>query len=115
MKKFAYLLTIISALLIPRAYALTEAQAEDIAGLTAVYIFLKNDCGYSQIPNAKIEQTIAMFARNNQWDLSNYNAELMFKLNKESYYDLKGINIPSDLKCDALARNTLGISSQKNK
>ena len=28
------------------SYALNESEAEDMADLTAVFVFLKNDCGY---------------------------------------------------------------------
>ena len=32
--------------------ALNESEAEDLADLTAVFIYLKNDCGYNDLPNA---------------------------------------------------------------
>ena len=31
--------------------ALSESEAEDLADLTAVFVFLKNDCGYQSLPN----------------------------------------------------------------
>ena len=33
------------------SYALSESEAEDMADLTAVFVFLKNDCGYNNLPN----------------------------------------------------------------
>jgi len=33
------------------SYALSESEAEDMADLTAVFVFLKNDCGYQNLPN----------------------------------------------------------------
>ena len=36
------------------SFALDESQAEDMADLTAVFIYLKNDCGYQDIPDAQI-------------------------------------------------------------
>ena len=30
------------------SYALSESEAEDMADLTAVFVFLKNDCGYQK-------------------------------------------------------------------
>ncbi len=35
------------------SYALSESEAEDMADLTAVFVFLKNDCGYQNLPNGK--------------------------------------------------------------
>lgn len=45
----------------------------------------------------------------NKWDLSNYNAEKMTVLNKESYSDLKGIPLTTEFKCQSLARDSLGL------
>lgn len=36
------------------SYALSESEAEDMADLTAVFVFLKNDCGYQNLPNTQI-------------------------------------------------------------
>ena len=54
--------------------ALNESEAEDLADLTAVFIYLKNDCGYNDLPNAQIKRAIVYFAQQNRWDLSNYNS-----------------------------------------
>ena len=35
------------------SYALSESEAEDMADLTAVFVFLKNDCGYQNLPNTR--------------------------------------------------------------
>lgn len=35
------------------SYALSESEAEDMADLTAVFVFLKNDCGYNNLPNGR--------------------------------------------------------------
>ncbi|MDI5754501.1 hypothetical protein MJL79_30585, partial [Salmonella enterica subsp. enterica serovar Montevideo] len=40
------------------SYALTESEAEDMADLTAVFVFLKNDCGYQNLPNSQIRRAL---------------------------------------------------------
>ncbi len=72
------------------SYALSESEAEDMADLTAVVVFLKKDCGY-------------------QWDLSNYDSYNMKALGEDSYRDLSGINLPTAKKCKALARDSLSL------
>ncbi|WP_434527122.1 YacC family pilotin-like protein [Photorhabdus asymbiotica] len=89
--------------------ALTEDEAEDLADLTAVFIYLKYDCGYSQIPDREIKRAIIYFAQRNKWDLNNYNSQLMNTLNEESYQDLKGIYLSNAIKCHALARDSLSL------
>ncbi|OTA21942.1 bacterial chaperone lipo family protein [Xenorhabdus beddingii] len=91
------------------AKALSESEAEDLADLTAVYIYLKYDCGYSQIPDREIRRTIIYFAQRQKWDLSNYDGQLMEELNQLSYNDLKGINLPYEVKCRSLARRSLSL------
>lgn len=91
------------------AKALSTNEAEDLADLTAVFIYLKYDCGYSQIPDREIERAIVYFAKSNKWDLENYNSDKMSKLNKESYDDLKGIPLTQEFKCQSLARDSLGL------
>ncbi|CDL82098.1 YacC family pilotin-like protein [Xenorhabdus szentirmaii] len=91
------------------AKALSENEAEDLADLTAVYIFLKYDCGYTQIPDREIRRTIIYFAQRNKWDLNNYDSQLMEELNQLGYNDLKGINLPHEVKCRSLARRSLSL------
>ncbi|MTB66608.1 hypothetical protein GKR48_07185 [Providencia sp. wls1943] len=91
------------------AKALSTNEAEDLADLTAVFIYLKYDCGYSQIPDREIERAIVYFAKSNKWDLGNYNSDKMSKLNKESYDDLKSIPLTQEFKCQSLARDSLGL------
>ena len=79
------------------SYALSESEAEDMADLTAVFVFLKNDCGYQNLPNGQIRRALVFFAQQNQWDLSNYDR------------DLSGIGIPVAKKCKALARDSLSL------
>ena len=79
--------------------ALNESEAEDLADLTAVFIYLKNDCGYNDLPNAQIKRAIVYFAQQNRWDLSNYNSFNMKALGEDSYRDLSGIAIPTPKKC----------------
>ena len=31
------------------SFALSESEAEDLADLTAVFVYLKNDCGYQDL------------------------------------------------------------------
>ncbi|MDU2478581.1 MAG: hypothetical protein E7D34_08665 [Klebsiella sp.] len=71
------------------SYALSESEAEDMADLTAVFVFLKNDCGYQNLPN--------------------YDSYNMKALGEDSYRDLSGINIPTAKKCKALARDSLSL------
>ncbi len=66
-----------------------------MADLTAVFVFLKNDCGYQNLPNTQIRRALVFFAQQNQWDLSNYDSYNMKALGEDSYRDLSGINIPT--------------------
>ena len=91
------------------SYALSESEAEDMADLTAVFVFLKNDCGYQNLPNTQIRRALVFFAQQNQWDLSNYDSFNMKALGEDSYRDLSGINIPTTKKCKALAHDSLSL------
>lgn len=91
------------------SYALSESEAEDMADLTAVFVFLKNDCGYNNLPNGQIRRALVFFAQQNQWDLSNYDSWNMKALGEESYRDLSSIGIPTAKKCKALARDSLSL------
>ncbi len=91
------------------SYALSESEAEDMADLTAVFVFLKNDCGYQNLPNQQIRRALVFFAQQNQWDLSNYDTFNMKALGEDSYRDLSGIRIPTTKKCKALARDSLSL------
>ncbi|WP_213672610.1 YacC family pilotin-like protein [Serratia marcescens] len=94
--------------------ALNESEAEDLADLTAVFIYLKNDCGYNDLPNAQIKRAIVYFAQQNRWDLSNYNSFNMKALGEDSYRDLSGIAIPTPKKCKSLARASLSLLAYAN-
>ncbi|MEL5410251.1 YacC family pilotin-like protein [Serratia nevei] len=94
--------------------ALNESEAEDLADLTAVFIYLKNDCGYNDLPNAQIKRAIVYFAQQNRWDLSNYNSFNMKALGEDSYRDLSGIAIPTSKKCKSLARDSLSLLAYAN-
>lgn len=110
MRKFTVIFYIITLLGITHsARALPPNEAEDLADLTAVFIYLKYDCGYTQIPDREIERAIVYFARSNKWDLGDYDSHQMTVLNKESYNDLKGIPLPQEFKCQSLARDSLGL------
>ncbi|TNV19262.1 hypothetical protein FH968_15125 [Buttiauxella sp. B2] len=89
--------------------ALSESEAEDMADLTAVFVFLKNDCGYQNLPNGQIRRALVFFAQQNQWDLSNYDTFNMKALGEDSYRDLSGIAIPTANKCKSLARDSLSL------
>ena len=91
------------------SYALSESEAEDMADLTAVFVFLKNDCGYQNLPNGQIRRALVFFAQQNQWDLSNYDTFDMKALGEDSYRDLSGIGSPVAKKCKALARDSLSL------
>lgn len=92
-----------------QSYALSESEAEDMADLTAVFVFLKNDCGYQNLPNGQIRRALVFFAQQNQWDLSNYDTFDMKSLGEDSYRDLSGIGIPTAKKCKSLARDSLSL------
>ncbi len=91
--------------------ALLESEAEDLADLTAVFVYLKNNCGYQELPNTQIKKALVYFAQQNRWDLSNYSGFNMKRMGEESYNDLNGIAIPKEKKCKNLARNSLGLLS----
>ncbi|BDH47079.1 hypothetical protein TUM12370_31230 [Salmonella enterica subsp. enterica serovar Choleraesuis] len=80
-----------------------------MADLTAVFVFLKNDCGYQNLPNSQIHRALVFFAQQNQWDLSNYDNFNMKALGQDSYKDLSGIAIPLNRKCKSLARDSLSL------
>ncbi|MFZ4833463.1 YacC family pilotin-like protein [Rouxiella sp. Mn2063] len=94
--------------------ALTEPEAEDLADLTAVFVYLKNNCGYEQLPNAQIKRAIVFFAQQNRWDLSNYNDFNMQAMGEDSYEDLSGIAVAKPLKCQSLARESLSLLTYSN-
>ena len=91
------------------SYALSESEAEYMSEFTEVFVFLKNDCGYQNLPNTQIRRALVFFAQQNQWDLSNYDSYNMKALGEDSYRDLSGINIPTAKKCKALARDSLSL------
>lgn len=93
----------------PHSYALSESEAEDLADLTAIFVFLKNDCGYQSLPNTQIRRALVFFAQQNQWDLSNYNHFDMAQLGENSYRDISNIKIPTPKKCKSLARDSLNL------
>lgn len=82
--------------------ALTELDAEDLADLTAVFVFLKNDCGYRHLADTRIRLALILFSRGRSWDLSNYHHYDMKNMSEEGYRDLKGISISKDKKCASL-------------
>lgn len=91
------------------SFALSESEAEDLADLTAVFVYLKNDCGYQDLPDAQIRKALVFFAQQNRWDLSNYSNYNMKALGEESYKDLSGIAVTNDKKCKSLARDSLSL------
>jgi hypothetical protein len=115
MKKTSLLVLLLTILGFSNAsLALNESEAEDLADLTAVFIYLKNDCGYNDLPNAQIKRAIVYFAQQNRWDLTNYNSFNMKALGEDSYRDLSGIAIPTPNKCKSLARDSLSLLAYAN-
>lgn len=110
MKKFVRVL-ILGCLLgySASSQALSESEAEDKADLTAVFVFLKNDCGYQNLPNNQIHRALFFFAQQNQWDLTDYAHYNMKALGEDSYRDLSNIAIPLNKKCQALARDSFSL------
>lgn len=110
MKKFVRVMLLGSMLCFSASsQALSESEAEDMADLTAVFVFLKNDCGYQNLPNSQVRRALVFFAQQNQWDLSNYDSFNMKAMGEDSYRDLSGIALPTDLKCKSLARDSLNL------
>ncbi|GAA0475434.1 MULTISPECIES: YacC family pilotin-like protein [Tatumella] len=97
------------------SFALDESQAEDMADLTAVFIYLKNDCGYQDIPDTQIRNALIFFARQNHWDLSNYDLMNMQQRGESSYQDLSGIAVPTAKKCRSLADKSLSLLAYVNR
>lgn len=89
--------------------ALTESEAEELADLTAVFLYLKRECGYKDLPVPEIKRALVYFAQQNRWDLSNYNQINMEALGQSSYRDLSQIPIDKNRKCAALAKDSFGI------
>lgn len=89
--------------------ALTEPEAEDLADLTAVFLYLKQECGYNDLPIPEIKRALIYFAQQNHWDLSNYNQLNMEELGSASYRDLKRIPIDEKIKCSNLAKDSFGL------
>ncbi|MFI8417904.1 YacC family pilotin-like protein [Serratia sp. NPDC078593] len=94
--------------------ALDESEAEELADLTTVFVYLKNECGYNDLPNFQVKRAIVYFAQQNRWDLSNYNSFNMKALGEASYRDLSGIAIPTAKKCKSLARDSLSLLAYAN-
>jgi len=90
------------------------SEPEDLADLTAVFVYLKNNCGYDQLPNTQIKRAIVYFAQQNHWDLGNYGAFNMQSMGEDSYRDLSGIQIATPTKCKSLARDSLGLLTYAN-
>ena len=115
MKKTTLCLLLLSLLGFSSAsQALSESEAEELADLTAVFVYLKNNCGYEQLPNTQIKRAIVFFAQQNRWDLSNYNSFNMQSMGEESYRDLSGIAVPKPTKCKSLARDSLSLLAYTN-
>ena len=91
------------------SFALSESEAEDLADLTAVFVYLKNDCGYQDLPDAQIRKALVFFFPQHRWDFSNYASYNMKALGEASYKDLSGIAITNDKKCKSLARDSLSL------
>ncbi|WP_193014872.1 YacC family pilotin-like protein [Proteus sp. FME41] len=111
-KMFALFCTLtlsFSTLFSSSAKALTDTQAEDLADLTAIYLFLNKDCGYEQISKPKIERALMVFSQSQKWDVANYSTLPMGQLNEDSYNDLKGIKLAHNKKCQLLANKSLSL------
>lgn len=111
-KKFLFNISLILLSLIgfsTTCQALTETEAEELADLTAVFFYLKKECGYKNLPVPEIKQAIVYFAQKNLWDLSNYNQITMETLGQSSYRDLSQIPIDKNRKCAALVKDISGI------
>ena len=115
MKKTSLVLLLLGLLSFTSAsQAIDDMQSEDLADLTAIFVFLKNDCGYNDLPNAQIKKAIVFFANRNGLDLSNYNTKKMKALGEDSYHVLSRIAMPTATKCKYLARDSLSLLAYAN-
>ena len=89
------------------SFALSESEAEDLADLTAVFVYLKNDCGYQDLPTRRFVKHWC-FAQQNRWDLSNYSAYNMKSLGEE-LQRFERYRHHQRQKCKSLARDSLSL------
>lgn len=106
-------LFILSVLLLAgnQCMALNEYQADKMADLTAIFVYLKNDCHFNDIPDRDLRHGLIIFAQKHNWDLANYKSMNMQQRGINSYLDLKQIALNKSKKCRLLAENTLGLLS----
>lgn len=91
------------------SYALNEVEAEELADLTAVFVFLRNDCGLKKLEDDQIRDALIHFIEQNQWSMGNYVSFNMTLLGEESYRDLKKIAVPTNTKCQSLIANSSSL------
>lgn len=89
--------------------AMDESQIDDLADLTAIFVYLKNDCGYQDIPDQQIRNALLFYAKQNRWRLERSDQPRMQLGVQHSYQDLNGIPLPTKAKCRSLAEQSLGL------
>ncbi len=94
--------------------ALNDFEANKMADLTAIFVYLKNDCHFREIPDSELRHGLIVFAKKQNWDLSNYKSMNMQQRGINSYLDLNQIALKKSKKCRLLAENTLGLLSYLN-
>lgn len=105
------LLLLISA----NSYALGDVEADEMADLTAMFVFLKDSCGQKNLPDDQLREGLVRFANLRHWDLSNYNARTMQTRTLASYQDLRQLPVARSEKCRLIKVNVLGLLSMINK
>lgn len=92
--------------------ALDQMQAEELAELTAILVYVKTQCGYEELPAPLVRQGLAFFAMKKGWNMDNYASFNMTQLNQENFNDLKHIPVDQKKKCKSLAPGALNLLAQ---
>lgn len=95
-------------------YAIGDVEADEMADLTAMFVYLKNNCGQKNLPDHQLREGLVNFAHLRHWDLSNYNTQKMQIRTLASYQDLSKFPVGSSEKCRLINVNILGLLSLLN-
>lgn len=108
---FCFTLLLVSA----NSYAIGVVEADEMADLTAMYVYLKNNCGQTKLSDGQLREGLVRFANIRQWNLSNYNAYAMQTRTLASYQDLRKMPVAHLEKCRLIRVNVIGLLSLVNK
>ena len=105
------LLLLVSA----NSYAIGDVEADEMADLTAMYVYLKDNCGEKNLQDGQLREGLVRFANIRHWDLFNYNSHAMQTRTLDSYQDLRKLPVSRLEKCRLIRVNVLGLLSLLNK